>query len=120
MLPILLAALVQAAPADSGEVHLQNIRQLTFGGQNAEAYFSRAGRQLIFQRQAADTGSDQEFVMNIDGTGLHRVSSGTGGTSCGYCFDADRRIFYALTQHAPASSPPLPDSSRGDVCPLYN
>ena len=49
MLRFLLAALLQAVPADSGEVHLQNIRQLTFGGQNAEAYFSRSGRQIVSQ-----------------------------------------------------------------------
>ena len=115
MLRILLAALLQAVPADSGEVHLQNIRQLTFGGQNAEAYFSRSGRQLIFQRQAADTGCDQEFVMNIDGTGVHRVSNGRGRTTCGYFVADDRRIFYATTQHAGAACPPRPDYSKGYV-----
>src|SRR5207249_7689590 len=120
MLRILLAALLQAVPADSGEVHLQNIRQLTFGGQNAEAYFSRSGRQLIFQRQAADTGCDQEFVMNIDGTGVHRVSNGRGRTTCGYFFADDRRIFYATTQHAAASCPPRPDYSKGYVWALYD
>src|SRR6266581_2731154 len=97
MLRILLAALLQAVPADSGEVHLQNIRQLTFGGQNAEAYFSRSGRQIIFQRQEADSGCDQEFVMNVDGTALHRVSNGKGRTTCGYFFDSDHRIFSAPT-----------------------
>src|SRR6266576_5124851 len=120
MLGILLAAVLQAVAADSGEVHLQNIHQLTFGGQNAEAYFSRSGRQLIFQRQAADTGCDQEFVMNIDGTGLHRVSNGSGRTTCGYFFDDDRRIFYATTQHAGAACPPRPDYSKGYVWALYD
>src|SRR6266446_2062275 len=120
MLRILLAALLQAVPADSGEVHLQNIRQLTFGGQNAEAYFSRSGRQLIFQRTAADSGCDQEFVMNIDGTGLHRVSSGKGRTTCGYFFADDRRIFYSTTEHAGAACPPRPDYSKGYVWALYN
>ena len=120
MLHILLAALLQAVPADSGEVHLQNTRQLTFGGQNAEAYFSRSGRQIIFQRQEADSGCDQEFVMNTDGTGLHRVSSGKGRTTCGYFFDADRRIFYATTQHAGAACPPRPDYSKGYVWALYD
>ena len=43
---------------DSGEVHLANIRQLTFGGQNAEAYFSPDGRQLIFQRRETDDQCD--------------------------------------------------------------
>src|SRR5467141_2930651 len=120
MISILLAALLQAVPADSGEVHLQNIRQLTFGGQNAEAYFSRSGRQIIFQRQEADSGCDQEFVMNIDGTGLHRVSNGKGRTTCGYFFDDDRRIFYATTQHAGAACPPRPDYSKGYVWALYD
>src|SRR3989449_6953902 len=120
MLRILLAALLKAVRADSGEVHLQNIRQLTFGGQNAEAYFSRSGRQLIFQRQAADTGCDQEFVMNIDGTGVHRVSNGRGRTTCGYFFADDRRIFYSSTEHAGAACPPRPDYSKGYVWALYN
>ena len=102
MLPIALAFVFQAAtviPADSGEGHLANIRQLTFGGQNAEAYFSRSGRQLIFQRQEADSGCDQQYVINTDGTGLHRVSSGRGRTTCGYFFDRDRRVFYSSTEH---------------------
>src|SRR6266850_6718930 len=120
MLLVLLAALLQAVPADSGEVHLQNIRQLTFGGQNAEAYFSHSGHQIIFQRQEADSGCDQEFVMNTDGTGLHRVSNGKGRTTCGYFFAADRRIFYATTQHAGAACPPRPDYSKGYVWALYD
>src|SRR5216110_86673 len=109
---LLLPALLQAIPPDSGEVHLRNIRQLTFGGQNAEAYFSRSGRQLIFQRQEADSGCDQEFVMNVDGSDLHRVSNGKGRTTCGYFFDRDARIFYASTQHAGAACPPRPITPR--------
>jgi len=120
MVPVLLGVLLQTVPADSGEVHLRNIRQLTFGGQNAEAYFSRSGRQLIFQRQGADSGCDQEFVMNVDGTGLHRVSNGKGRTTCGYFFDDDRRIFYSTTEHASAACPPRPDYSKGYVWALYN
>lgn len=119
MLPLLIAAL-QTMPADSGEVHLRNIRQLTFGGQNAEAYFSRSGKRIILQRQVADTGCDQQFVMNADGSNLHRVSSGRGRTTCGYFFDKDRRIFYATTEHGGAACPPRPDYSRGYVWALYD
>ncbi len=117
---ILLTALLQTIPADSGEVHLRNIRQLTFGGQNAEAYFSRSGRQIIFQRQESDSGCDQQFVMNVDGSSLQRVSSGKGRTTCGYFFDNDRGIFYASTEHAEAACPPRPDYSRGYVWALYD
>lgn len=120
MMLILLSALLQAIPADSGEGHLRDIRQLTFGGQNAEAYFSRSGRQIIFQRQASDSGCDQQFVMNADGSGMHRVSSGKGRTTCGYFFDNDRRILYATTEHGGAACPPRPDFSRGYVWALYD
>lgn len=120
MLPILLSVLLQTLPADSSEVHLRDIRQLTFGGQNAEAYFSRSGRQLIFQRQDSDSGCDQQFVMNVDGSNLHRVSSGKGRTTCGYFFDDDRRIFYAGTEHDGPACPPRPDYFKGYVWALYN
>ena len=124
MLVLMFLALLQtpnvAPPPDSGENHLRNIRQLTFGGQNAEAYFSRSGQQLIFQRQEADTGCDQQYVMNIDGSGLHRVSSGKGRTTCGYFYDRDQRIFYATTEHAGAACPPRPDYTRGYVWALYD
>jgi Tol biopolymer transport system component len=123
MLPILFVALLQAQaalPSDSGEGHLRNIRQLTFGGQNAEAYFSRSGRQIILQRQEADSGCDQQFVINTDGSNLHRVSSGRGRTTCGYFFDKDRKIFYASTEHGGPACPPRPDFSQGYVWALYD
>src|SRR6266550_981408 len=101
---VLVIALTQGSPApDSGEVHLRNLRQLTFGGQNAEAYFSATGRLLIFQRQGPDEQCDQMYVMGADGGALHRVSSGRGRTTCGYFFDHDRRIFYSSTEHAGGS-----------------
>ncbi|MGH7607644.1 MAG: hypothetical protein ACREME_09905, partial [Gemmatimonadales bacterium] len=123
MTAALLLALVQAplaVPADSGETHLRNIRQLTFGGQNAEAYFSRSGRQLIFQRQESDSTCDQQYIINVDGTGLRRVSSGRGRTTCGYFFDADRRMLYSSTEHLGPACPPRPDYSRGYVWALYD
>lgn len=107
-------------PADSGETHLRNIRQLTSGGQNAEAYFSRSGRQIIFQRQESDSGCDAQFIINADGSGLHRVSSGRGRTTCGYFFGGDRQIFYASTEHLGSTCPPRPDYSLGYVWALYD
>ena len=104
---------------DSGERHLANIRQLTFSGNNAEAYFSASGRQLIFQRQErADSGCDQQYIMNIDGSGLRRVSNGLGRTTCGYFYANDQRILYSSTfKHSPECPPP-PDHSFGYVWPL--
>jgi TolB protein len=106
-------------PAESGERHLRNIRQLTFGGNNAEAYFSPDGRRLIFQRQEnLETGCDQQYVINTDGTGMRRVSNGLGRTTCGYFYDGGRRILYSSTfEHSPECPPPA-DRSRGYVWPL--
>jgi Tol biopolymer transport system component len=103
---------------DSGEVHLANLRQLTFGGQNAEAYFSPDGRQLIFQRREPDAGCDQQYVMNADGSNLRRVSNGLGRTTCGYFYQGGARILYASTVAISDSCPPEPDFSRGYVWPV--
>ncbi|MGH7614846.1 MAG: TolB family protein [Gemmatimonadales bacterium] len=119
---VVVAALQQpvVVPPEAGEVHLRNVRQLTFGGQNAEAYFSSSGSQLIFQRTPGDTGCDQQYIMNRDGTGLHRVSSGRGRTTCGYFYAQDARILYASTAHLGPACPPRPDYSRGYVWALYD
>jgi len=118
-IPILLAFVQATVPADSGEVHLRNIRQLTFGGQNAEAYFSGSGKFLIFQRTGTAEKCDQMYVMRVDGSGLTRVSSGRGRTTCGWFFDQDRRIFYSSTEASDSACPPRPDYSHGYVWALY-
>jgi Tol biopolymer transport system component len=104
---------------EPGEVHLQNIQKLTFGGNNAEGYFSRSGEQIIFQRQEqVSDGCDQQYIINVDGTGLRRVSNGQGRTTCGYFYDDDRRILYSSTfEHSPACPAP-PDHSQGYVWPI--
>jgi TolB protein len=100
---------------EPGERHFARIRQLTFGGENAEAYFSRDGRRLIFQSTRDGRTCDQQYVMNVDGSGVHRVSTGFGKTTCGYFYDGDRRIFFASTHAADSACPPKPDPSKGYV-----
>ena len=100
---------------EPGERHFARIRQLTSGGQNAEAYFSRDGKRLIFQSTRDGRTCDQQYVMNVDGSGVHRVSTGFGKTTCGYFFDGDRRIFFASTHAADTACPPKPDPSKGYV-----
>lgn len=100
---------------EAGERHFGTIRQLTFGGENAEAYFSHDGKRLIFQSTRGGRTCDQQFVMNVDGSGVRRVSTGFGKTTCGYFFDGDRRIFFASTHAADSACPPKPDPSKGYV-----
>jgi Tol biopolymer transport system component len=97
------------------EPQLADIRQLTHGGQNAEAYFSHDGKQLIFQSTRDGRSCDQQYIMNVDGSDAHRVSTGTGKTTCGYFFAYDKRIFFASTHAADTACPSKPDPSRGYV-----
>jgi TolB protein len=116
---------VAASPAVArepapGEQFFSGLTQLTFGGQNAEAYWSPDGSQLIFQRTTSDSTCDQEYAINADGSGLHRVSNGLGRTTCGYFYDGGSRILYSSTFGADAKCPPTPDMSRGYVWALYD
>src|SRR5215204_3909618 len=80
-----------------GERHLSNIKQLTFGGENAEAYFSSDGKQLIFQSKRDGRSCDQIYSMNIDGTNVKMLSNGTGRTTCSYFYKDKKKILYGST-----------------------
>ncbi|MDX6498152.1 MAG: hypothetical protein QOG23_1412 [Blastocatellia bacterium] len=102
------------------EKHLRNIRQLTFGGENAEAYFSADGRKLIFQSTRSGSECDQIYTMNVDGSGVHLVSTGDGRTTCSYFFPGDKRILYSSTHLGSKRCPPRPDFSKGYVWAVYD
>jgi Tol biopolymer transport system component len=101
------------------ESHLRNIRQLTFGGENAEAYFSMDGTRLIYQSTRQPYACDQIFTMNVDGSNVRLVSTGTGRTTCGYFTPDGNRIVYASTHLGAPTCPPEPDRTMGYVWPLY-
>jgi TolB protein len=104
--------------------HLRNARQLTFGGQNAEAYFSADDKQLIFQHAGGEAACDQMYIMAVstpDGSPPkpRLVSTGKGRTTCGYFFPSDDRILYSSTHLASPECPPKPDYSHGYVWAVY-
>jgi Tol biopolymer transport system component len=103
-----------------GEPRLTDIRQLTFGGENAEAYFSPDGTKLIFQATPPGAKCDQEFVLDLATGAQKLVSTGKGRTTCGY-FDYPEgdRIVYSSTHVASDSCPPPPDQSQGYVWAVY-
>jgi len=109
-----------AATPARAERHLRNIRQLTFGGENAEAYFSPDGTRLIFQSTREGNPCDQIFTMKIDGSDLKRVSTGTGRTTCGYFYPGGKEILFASTHKAGEACPPKPTYERGYVWPIYD
>jgi len=104
--------------------HLKNVRQLTFGGQNAEAYFSANDRQLIFQHQGAGVPCDQIYTIPVntpDGKPAvpRLVSNGRGRATCSYFFPSGDRILFSSTHAASEECPPKPDYSHGYVWPIY-
>ncbi|MGB5427918.1 MAG: hypothetical protein WBN95_14155 [Gammaproteobacteria bacterium] len=109
---------VDVAPL-AAEKHFKNLRQLTFGGQNAEAYFSHDGSELIFQSTRDELACDAIFRMNSDGSHVRQLSSGQGVTTCAFIAPDNRSIIYASTHLQQQQCPPKPDHSKGYVWPLY-
>ena len=101
------------------EKHLRNIKQLTFGGENAEAYFSSDGKQLVFQATREGHGCDQIYTMDVDGSNVKMISNGEGRTTCSYFFPSDKRVLYSSTHLGDKQCPPRPDYSRGYVWAVY-
>jgi TolB protein len=101
------------------ERHFRNLQQLTFGGDNAEAYFSFDGKWLVFQKTNPKEGilCDQIFVGKIpqkpgDKFEPRRISSGKGRTSCAFFTKDGKHIIYASTHLGGDDCPPVPDRSK--------
>jgi dipeptidyl aminopeptidase/acylaminoacyl peptidase len=99
-----------------GEVHLKNIRQLTTGGDNAEAYFNADGTMICFQRTTRDSllPCDQIFFGKLPTTSqpfdFKMLSNGKGRTTCSYFLGEE--ILYASTHHLDDACPPEADRKK--------
>lgn len=107
------------------ETHFKNIHQITYGGNNAEAYWSPDGKQLIFQSDNSKwgVGCDQIFLLNVeakaDSSKRQLVSTGLGRTTCSWFMPDGKSFLYASTHKGGESCPPpLPNTGRY-VWPLY-
>lgn len=115
----------EQAPAPAGllypgeERHLANVRQLTSGGENAEAYFSFDGQMISFQSNRAH-GCDQIYTMKADGSDQRLLSSGLGRTTCSHFTPDGRAVVYASTHLAGPECPPVPGREQGYVWPIYD
>jgi Tol biopolymer transport system component len=109
----------QTALELSEEKHLTNIKQLTFGGENAEAYFSFDEKELIYQWTKEKGKCDQIYIMDVNGNNKKLVSTGKGVTTCAYFMPDNERIIYASTHLGGDNCPPKPDRSKGYVWALY-
>jgi Tol biopolymer transport system component len=97
------------------ETHLRNVRQLTFGGQNAEAYWSADGKRITYQSLQEGYPDEQVFVMNADGSKKQLVSTGKGRCTCSY-FTPDGKWVYFSSTHEKNEGPQKKlDRSKGYV-----
>jgi Tol biopolymer transport system component len=105
----------------SAERHLSNVLQLTFEGDNGEAYFSSDGGRLIYQSDRGGYDCDKIWIMNIDGTENKRVSPDHGAHTCAFFFPGKEQIVFASTSHLPGACPQKPQLPGGAhyVWPLY-
>ena len=107
--------------------HFKSIRQITFGGDNAEAYWSFDDKQLIFQSNFKGWGvnCDQMFLMNLeDSFESHKppmVSTGMGRTTCSYFLPDNKHIIYASTHLGAEECPDTPLRKNGKyIWPIYD
>jgi TolB protein len=109
------------AEIHTGERHFRNLRQLTFGGENAEGYWGPDGKAIVYQHRDAAEGvaCDQEYVIDLATGKSRRVSDGKGRVTCGYLYDGGRRVLYGTTALADAACPAAPDMSKGYVWPMH-
>ncbi|MBI2619994.1 MAG: PD40 domain-containing protein [Ignavibacteriales bacterium] len=120
ILPMLFPPQEQDSLRHPDETRLRNIRQLTFGGTNAEAYFSFDDRRLIFQSTRPPFDCDQIFTMNVDGSEQFLVSNGKGVTTCAYFLPDRKRILYSSTFYEKEKCSSRPDKSNGYVWGVWD
>lgn len=121
--PVDLPSIGAGQPVESlpGETHLRNVRQLTFGGENAEAYWSFGGTQLILQRTLPpEVPADQIFTLDLRTGAEQMVSTGKGRTTCAYFLKGDQDIVFASTHFAADEPPPAVRVIQGKyVWPIF-
>ena len=128
----------QSVPALAPEVRLKDLRRLTFGGQNAEAYWSFGGKELILQSRALGDTCDRIYRLTVPAAApglaglqpavaawgkpgaLLPVTDGSGATTCAYFLPGDDEVIWASTHLGGAACPPKPDRSKGYAWALYD
>ncbi len=110
------------------ETHFKNVRQLTFGGDNAEAYWSFDDKNIVFQASNHwDLECDQIFTMPVeslkhDHNIPQMISTGKGRTTCSYFLPGDSTIVYSSTHKTDINCPPVPkkeDHGGKYIWPVY-
>ncbi len=120
-------AIIATFTLSAQEKHLKNLKQLTYGGDNAEAYFSPNGKFASFQSNNSKWGlqCDQIFSLDISKASKDTtyrpplISTGKGRTTCSYFMPNSKDILYASTHKANDSCPPAPQTKGKYLWAVY-
>jgi Tol biopolymer transport system component len=97
------------------EREISSIKQLTFGGQNAEAYWNLDGTKITFQSRQPSYPDEQIYTMNADGSDKTLISTGLGRCTCSYFSPDGRYIYFSSGHHTQPGAQPHVDMSKGYV-----
>ncbi len=110
----------EPVPDVPGERHLRNVRKLSMGGENAEAYWSSDGRKLIYQSKRPPYDCDQIFILDLETGQEHLVSTGKGKTTCSYFLRGDQEVVFSSTHLRDPQCPIVGRIIRGRyVWPIF-
>lgn len=111
----------------ANEKHFKSLKQLTWGGDNAEAYWSFDNKSITFQSNYSAWGleCDQIFASEIDSfiDSTYKpvlISTGTGRTTCSYFMPDNKHVLFASTHKSNKACPPVPENQKAYVWPIYD
>jgi Tol biopolymer transport system component len=107
--------------ASPDEPRLSNLRMLTNGGENAEAYFSEDDTRLIFQaHRPPETQCDQIYTLDLMTGEERRITPGGSRNTCAYFYPHRDRVVFASTAAMGDTCPTPPSMRQGYVWALYD
>lgn len=92
---------------------ITNVKQLTFGGQNAEAYWDRTGKHIVYQTRQPEFPDEQIMTMRADGSRKKLISTGLGRCTCSYFTPDNRSIYFSSTHEKNVGAQKPLDMSKG-------
>ena len=86
---------------------IENVQQLSFQGDNGEAYFNSDDSKVIFQSKRNNNNCDKLYIVDINGNNLTEFVAKDGAFTCAYFSLDDRYIFFSSTMHLGSECPEI-------------